>query len=222
MAERADLRPVQVFLDTQRFIEIPPAEPRPRAAKDFFKDNDKAFAEHKTRMTSAMTNAAEALRASKQPGGFLRVRQRADALAKSHRPMNALFSDSNGFSLVGAETAGELLFQATSSGLDRLARIVDQKAELTPEQVLNRSTQKIEPRVSPHRSELGGIDDLRLHAAADKVKFSAQQAVEWMSQDNVIGGYIVELFRPNWTSGREFSDRFVKAFGEGWEACGAA
>ena len=132
MAERTDLRPVQVFLDTRRFIEIPPTEPRPRAAKDFFKDNDKAFAEHKARMTSAMTNAAAALRTTKQPAGFVRVRQRSDALAKSHRPMNALFSESHGFSLVGAETAGELLFQATSNGLDRLARIVEEHAEPTP------------------------------------------------------------------------------------------
>ena len=138
MAERTDLRPVQVFLDTQRFIEIPPTEPRPRGAKDFFKDNDKAFAEHKKRMTSAMTNAAEALRSTKQPAGFVRVRQRSDALAKSHRPMNALFSESHGFSLVGAETAGELLFQATSNGLDRLARIVEERAEATPKQVLEK------------------------------------------------------------------------------------
>jgi hypothetical protein len=215
MAERTDLRPVQVFLDTQRFIEIPPTEPRPRGAKDFFKDNDKAFAEHKKRMTSAMTNAAAALRSTQQPAGFVRVRQRSDALAKSHRPMNALFSESHGFSLVGAETAGELLFQATSNGLDRLARIVEERAEATPKQVFNKKTQKLEPRVTAHRSELGGIDDLRLHAAEDKVKFSAQQAVEWMRQENVIGGYIVELFRPNWTSGREFTDRLVKAFGEG-------
>jgi hypothetical protein len=214
MAEPADLRPVQVILDTRRFIEKPPPEPRPRAAKDFFKDNDPAFAEHKKRMTSAMTNAAVALRATKQPAGFVRVRQRSDALAKSHRPMNALFTDSNGFSLVGADTAGELLFQATSDGLDRLARIVEKDAELTPKQVLNKKTQKVEPRVSPFRSELGGIDDLRLHAADDKVKFSAQQAIDWMRQDNVIGGYIVELFRPNWTSGREFTDRLVKTFGE--------
>ena len=215
MAERTDLRPVQVFLDTKRFIEIPPAVPRPRAAKDFFKDNDKAFAEHKKRMTSAMTNAAEALRTTKQPAGYVRVRQRSDALAKSHRPMNALFNESNGFSLVGAETAGELLFQATSNSLDRLARIVEERAELTPRQVVNKTTQEAEPRVSAHRSELGGIDDLRLHSAADKVKFSAQQAVEWMNQENVIGGYIVELFRPNWTTGREFTNRLVKAFSEG-------
>src|SRR5262245_39104274 len=129
MADRTDLRPVQVFLDTQRFIEIPPTQPRPRGAKDFFEGNDAAFVEHKARMTSALSHAATALRDAKQPAGFVRVRQRADALAKSHRPMNALFSQSQGFSLVGAETAGELLFQATPIGLDRLARIVEEKAE---------------------------------------------------------------------------------------------
>jgi len=132
MAERTDHRPVQVFLDTRRFIEIPPTVPRPRAAKDFFQGNDAAFVEHKARMTSALGGAATALRTAKQPAGFLRVRQRPDALAKSHRPMNALFSEAQGFSLVGAETAGELLFQATPTGLDRLARIVEERAEQTP------------------------------------------------------------------------------------------
>ena len=38
MADRPDLRPVQVFLDTRKFIEIPPTQPRPRAGKDFFQD----------------------------------------------------------------------------------------------------------------------------------------------------------------------------------------
>lgn len=215
MAEPTDHRPVQVFLDTRRFIEIPPTVPRPRAAKDFFQGNDAAFVEHKVRMTSALSGAASALRTAKQPAGFLRVRQRSDALAKSHRPMNALFSEAQGFSLVGAEAAGELLFQATPTGLDRLARIVEERAEQTPKKVFNEKTQKTELKVSAYRSELGGIDDLRLHAPEDKVKFSAQQAVEWIRQENAIGGYIVELFRPDWANGRELTDLLVKALDTG-------
>jgi hypothetical protein len=129
--------------------------------------------------------------------------------------MNALFSEAQGFSLVGAETAGELLFQATPTGLDRLTRIVEERAEQTPRKVFNEKTQKTELKVSAYRSELGGIDDLRLHAAEDKVKFSAQQAVEWIRQENAIGGYIVELFRPDWSNGRELTDLLVKALDTG-------
>ena len=217
MSEGTDLRPVQVFLDTQRFIENPPTRPRPRAAKDFFQGNDAAFAEHKARMTSSLTNAATTLRRSSSPGGFLLVRQRQDALAKSHRPMNALFTQAHGFSLVGAESAGELLFQAASVDLERVARIVAERAESTPKRVVNERTNEVELRVSPYRTELGSIDDLRLHSAADKVKFSAQEAVEWLRQENVIGGYIVELFRPSWAVGRAVTDQLVSAFGSGLE-----
>jgi hypothetical protein len=216
MAEqRIDLRPVQVFLDTQKFIETPEPVQRPVAKKDFFKGNDEGFMEHKARMTTALTSAATSLKRAKMPGGVVRVKQRPDALAKSHRPMVALFSEAHGFSLVGTESAGELLFQATPSGLERLARIVEEKAERTPKTVINKRTNEPEIKVSAHRSELGGIDDMRLHSAQDKVRFSAKEAVEWMGQENVIGGYIVELFRPNWAASRELIEDLVASFNAG-------
>jgi len=35
-----------------------------------------------------------------------------------------------------------------------------------------------------------------LHGATDRVSFSAEEAVAWLKQPGVLGGYIVELFRP--------------------------
>ena len=84
----------------------------------------------------------------------------------------------------------------TPRALDGLASIIDTKAEETPRLVTNSKTGKQEPRVSPVRSELGGIEDIRLYDAPDKSPFPLRQAVHWMQQENVIGGYIVELFRP--------------------------
>ena len=107
--------------------------------------------------------------------------------------MGSLFTASNHFALVGAEKVGELLFQATPQALDGLATIIETKAEETPRLVVNRKTGKEEPRVSGYRSELGGIEDIRLYDATDKVAFSAEEAVRWMRQENAIGGYIVEL-----------------------------
>ena len=212
-----DLRPIQVFLDTKRFIELPEPQPFRGGSKDFFQGNNRAFAEHKTRLKTRVENVADSLKRTKQPGGFIKVRQREEALAKSHRPLNNLFSQSNRFVLVGAEKVGELLFQATPWALDRLANIIETRAELTPRLVDNTKTGKPELRVSGYRSELGGIDDIRLYDATDKVTFSADEAVRWMRQPNVIGGYIVELFRPDRTASPDAVDQMVAQFRQGLE-----
>src|SRR5580704_16293843 len=121
----SDLRPIQVFLDTKRFIEIPAPQPFVPGTKDFFQGNNRGFVEHKTKLKSSVQGVANSLRRGKQAGGFIKVRQREEALAKSHRPMGALFKATNHFALVGAEKVGELLFQVTPHALDRLANIID-------------------------------------------------------------------------------------------------
>ena len=216
-SDKTDLRPIQVFLDTKRFIEMEEPKRFGGGSKDFFQGNDAGFAEHKLQIQTHVKNAAESLRRSRQPGGFVQVRQREGALAKSYRPLGSLFSEANQFSLVGAERVGELLFQATPAALDRLANIIETKAEASPRFVENRKTGKLEPRVSGYRSELGGIEDVRLHGATDKVKFSADEALQWMQQPNVIGGYIIELFRPNRRNNPEAIDRLILQLRQGLE-----
>lgn len=149
------------------------------------------------------------MRRSGQPAGFIKVKQREAALAKSHRPLGSLFTEANQFSLVGGEGVGEMLFQATPQALDRLARIIDTKAEATPRMKENKNTGALEPAVSRYRSEVGGVDDIQLYGATDKVRFSAQEAVAWIRQPNVIGGYIVELFRPNRKGGIGTADGLI-------------
>ena len=210
-----DLRPIQVFLDTKRFIEKEEPQPFGGGSKDFFQGNNKGFAAHKAQIKKRVESVAESLRRTKQPGGFIKVQQREEALAKSHRPLGSLFTESNRFALVGTESVGELLFQTTPSALDRLANIIETKAELTPRLALNRRTGQEEPRVTGYRSELGGIEDVRLHGATDRVKFSSDEAVRWMQQPNVIGGYIVELFRPDRSVNSAEIDVLVKNFQHG-------
>jgi len=215
MPDMPDLRPIQVFLDTRRFIELEEPQPFGGGAKDFFQGNDSGYAAHKAAMTTRVASVAESMRRNNQPGGFIKVRQREEALAKSHRPLGCLFTTSNRFALVGAESVGELLFQTTPAALDRLANIIETKAELTPRIVRNRKTGRDEPRASGYRSELGGVEDIRLHGATDKVKFSAEEAVRWMQQPNVIGGYIVELFRPDRNVSAIEVDALVAHFQQG-------
>jgi hypothetical protein len=215
--KESNLRPIQVLLDTRRFIELEETKPYGGGSKDFFRDNDRGFAEHKTRLKTRVENVAVSLRQNMQPGGFIKVRQREGALAKSHRPTSHLFSKSNQFALVGAESIGELMFQATPAALERLVGIIESRAELKPRIVKNKKSGAEEPRVSGYRSELGGIEEIQLHSATDKVKFSADEAIDWMRQSNVIGGYIVELFRPDRDISLRLVDRFVADFRQGLE-----
>jgi hypothetical protein len=212
---RGDLRPIQVFLDTKLFIDLPEPQPFGGGSKDFFQGNNAGFVEHKARLKARVEGVATRLRRVNQPGGFIKVRQRETALAKSHRPMASLFTPSNRFALVGAEKVGELLFQATPRALDTLANMIATRAEEIPRAVVNQRTGQTEPRVSSVRSELGGIEDIRLYDATDKLTFSADEAVNWMFQDNVIGGYIVELFRPDRSVSPNEVDEMVARFQNG-------
>lgn len=214
----SELRPIQVFLDAKRFIDVPEVKPHPQSKTDFFAGNDRGFAEHKSRMKNRVTSMATSMRAQTQPGAFIKVRQRELALAKSHRPLGSLFTPGNRFALVGAEKIGELLFQATPVALERLAALIETKAELKPPQKLNKRTGQVEPNPSPFRTELSGIEEIQMYAPSDRVTFSANDALEWMRQPNAIGGYLVELFRPDHLIGPEAVNAMVKALRVSLEA----
>lgn len=209
-----DMRPIQVFLDTQRFIELEEPKPFGGGSKDFFQGNDRGFVTHKERIQRRVSSVADGMKRAGDPAGFIRVRQRDEALAKSHRPLSGLFTEANSFSLVGVDGAGEMLFQATPSALERLSTIIERKAEETPVLKPNKQTNAPEPRPSRYRSEVGGINDIQLYGAADKLKFSAAEAVRWLDQPNVIGGYIVELFRPNRKISSSATDTLIKRLRE--------
>ncbi len=49
-----DLRPIQVFLDTKRFIEREEPKKFGGGSKDFFQGNDAGFAEHKLQIETAL------------------------------------------------------------------------------------------------------------------------------------------------------------------------
>lgn len=213
---RLDLRPIQVFLDTRRFIDL--KEPQPfGGSKDFFLNNDLAFREHKAKLRGQIDGVAQSLRRRNLPAGFVKVRQRKEALAKSYRPLDHLFSRGNRFALVGADGVGELLFQATPSALERLNYIVEVRAEETQRSRENKKSGTIEPRVSGYRSELGGIDEIRLYGAPDRLAFSAEEAVNWMEQPNVIGGYLVELFKPDRSAGFDAVNQIIAQLKQGFQ-----
>ena len=188
-------RPIQVFLDTQRLIQSP--TPKTRGPhRDFYAGDNAGFARHKARMKAQLAEASRAI-AAEGPAGFLLVQMREEGLGKSYRPLNALFTATNGFALVGGGGIGEMYFQATPSKLDRLQTIIEDRAEVEPVLKEDPDTGRMVERVSAYRSELGAVAGFYVPKAADRLGFSAQTGIAWMQQENVVGGYVVELFRPD-------------------------
>ena len=189
-------RPVQVFLDTQRFIG-PPAPGGWGPSKNFFQGDNDGFERHKARLRMQLPECATSLTDQKARLGFVMVQMREDALAKSYRPIGNLFATRNNFALVGGGDIGEMFFQATPEALDALDSLVSQRAEEAPKIKKDPKTGELVERVSGFRSELGAIAQIRLPTPSDKLTFSAAEAVEAMQRKNALGGYIVELFRPD-------------------------
>ena len=204
-------RPIQVFLNTGQFIEL---KYRHYSGwnRDFFAGDDAGFERHKSRLKQDIQNITETMNLDGQTANFLAVQMREVALAKSYRPISALFTSSNKFALVGGGKPGEMFFQSTPNGLLRLDERIEHHAEASPRIVFNEKKQQQEQRVSKFRSELGGIDRVRMLTAADKIKFSAQAAIEWFRNPEVIGGYVVELFQPDFTVQGEAVEQQIKKF----------
>ena len=179
MAEQESVsRPIQVFLDTGQFISL--RESRPGGGnRDFFSGDNPGFSRHKSAMRQRIRDASATLRREGQAAGFVIVQMREAALAKSYRPLNALFSRGNSFRLVGGGGIGEIFFQCTPDSLDRLDHRIEARAELEPRLVENEETGELEPRPSGYRSELGGIENIRLPAPTkwrpfpDLIEFAA-------------------------------------------------
>lgn len=188
------LRPVQVVMDTGRFLVTPETQSGGGAPKDFFAGNDDGFATHKTSVQKSLLSFSETLSKTRKPVGFVHVELREQALAKSHRPLDRVFSRANRFVVVGGERDGQLIVQATPRALKEVAEKIDARVEASPAFKENEKG-IMTPRVSRMRSEVGSIGGLRLHDQSDRLTFDAEQAISYLSNEGVFGSYIVELFR---------------------------
>ena len=191
-------RPIQVFLDIEQFITVPDSRRGGGGNKDFFKGNNRGFEHHKSEMRKKIQNVTETLRRRDQVAGIVIVQMRNDALAKSYRPLKALFSRSQSFVLVGGGRVGEMFFQCTPTALEQLDRRIEDRAECEPRVHEDKDSGNSSPRPSVYRSELGGIEDIRLPAEFDRISFSASEAYEWFRRPNTFGAYVVEIFQLDW------------------------
>lgn len=163
--------------------------------KDFFEGRDAAFKAHRATLAASLQDLAATLDSSSTlPSGlgFLAVDMRGDALAKSHRPQDALFKPTVS-PHSATEKIGQPIYAVTPSTLAGIAQVV-LAAEDHPE-VREDANGVAKPRPSARRTEASAITAVRLWGEADKRSFSAGDAVAWLREGSAgINQYSVELF----------------------------
>lgn len=187
--------PVQIVLEPNRFVGLRPTRRGGGANREFFSENDEAFRQHRDRLHFAMNSIAGDLRASAFGGvAYAKVQLQRSALAKSHRPTDALFTPQRAPTL-GALELGQLVVEVTPESLTEIATVV-RRAEDSTRFVEDKKTGKRREQPSRSRSEVGAVTDFELWGAGDKRTFSARDAVEWLRDPLTGGRYRIELFRP--------------------------
>lgn len=179
--------PVQVVLNTEQYMKRPETGGG-GSAKDFFEGRDADFSKHRDKLLDQFKAVRDHFRPLQSPVGFVRVKLQAAALAKSHRPMDAIFKASQ-FPLVGTGSLGELYFEFTSDALPQaLAVIKRAEAKVTK----RNSRDELAP--SSARSEVGAIESVSVPKAKDKRLFTVDEAATYF-QEHPAGRYLaIELF----------------------------
>jgi hypothetical protein len=183
--------PVQIVLNESDYVVAPePGKGGP--PHDFFAGKDEDFIKHKAKLAGSIQRIAAQLAGGPAGGaGYVRVKLRERALAKTHRPVRALLTPDL-FPCVGASGVGELYYFAETS---RLTELIDRISEAEGQTRWVENAQgKLEARPSPIRSDVGAIDDITIPDPSGKRRFDAQTAVSWLSDPRTGGFYLVELF----------------------------
>lgn len=184
--------PVQIVLNSSDFIEaLENIGGGP--AKDFFAGSDAAFIEHRQNLQNQLNEIKNMQMVSSfAKVSYAKVNLKQAALAKSHRPTAKLFKKDVA-PVIGAGDLGELFVELNPEVIDSINFHVGQ-AEPETRYKENIKTGKNEPNPTRLRSEVGAIQEILPYTASDKRNFSAKDAVEWLSDPQTGGSYIIELF----------------------------
>ena len=184
--------PIQIILNDRDYFEEPERGRMGRPA-DFFGGRDPAFIEHKRAIVSQLAGAALAIAGGPGQAGVVKVTLREDALAKSHRPERALFL-AESQPCIGGAGLGELYYLTTTPDLLETMRQVERAEEATTWVPKSEVDRTLVPNPSKDRADTGSILRIDIPLPEDKRDFSAEAAVQWLSQDATGGAYLVELF----------------------------
>lgn len=182
--------PVQIVLNSDAFIEALENNGG-GGSKDFFAGNDNEFIEHRDNIQNQLNEIKSMqLVSSFSRVSYAKVTLKQSALAKSHRPTSQVFKRDIA-PVIGAGDLGELFVELTPESIDKINNKVGQAETETRYKEKNG---KNEPNPSRLRSEIGAIEEIAPYTASDKRSFSVKEAVNWLSNPQTGGAYMVELF----------------------------
>lgn len=182
--------PVQIVLNSDAFIEAL-ENTGGGGSKDFFAGNDTEFIEHRDNIQNQLNEIKSMqLVSSFSKISYAKVLLKQSALAKSHRPTGQVFKKDVA-PVIGAGDLGELFVELTPESIDKISSKIGQAEAETR---YKEKKGKIEPNPSRLRSEIGAIEEIAPYTASDKRNFSVKEAVNWLSNSQTGGAYMVELF----------------------------
>lgn len=213
--------PVQIVLNSDAFIEALENKAR-GSAKDFFAGHDTEFVEHQYKIQNQLNEIKSMqLVSSFAKVSYAKVVLKQAALAKSHRPTSQIFKKDIA-PVVGAGDLGELFVELSPESIDKINNKVGQAETETRYKERNG---KNEPNPSRVRSEIGAIQEILPYTASDKINFSVKEAVDWLSNPQTGGSYMVELFeappaRQDWDLLTKYKFDLFESFFVGLESIG--
>ncbi len=194
------------------------------AQTDFFFGKDEEFKRHQRTLSRQLNGLANALQTQRDTDiGYVKVKLRRAAWAKSHRPFDQLFKNRH-TPLAGGLDLGELIVEACPQPLRAIAsKVMDAEPESRTRE--NPVTGKADPHPTVLRSEVGAVESVSLYGPEDRVDFSVDTAVDWLSQSATGGVYEIELFsdvppRASWDAYPESRRKLFASFASGLTAFG--
>jgi hypothetical protein len=163
--------------------------------KDFFKERDADFIKHRDQISSELRTISDQLRQSHgafNGEGYVEVRLAQEAWAKSHRPVDKLFTTKLA-KLVGGNEIADLVFRVSSANLRTIA---DTMATASPEvkKRVNEETGKVKLTISELKSETGAIEAVKLWGPEQRDAPSVSEAIQHLQRRHLAAYYRVELF----------------------------
>lgn len=213
--------PVQIVLNSGDFIEALENNGG-GPSKDFFADNDLEFIGHRDNLQKQLNEIKNLqLESSYSKISYAKVTLKQSALAKSHRPTSQIFKREVA-PVIGAGELGELFVELTPESVMQINRTVSQ---VETETRYKEKNGKREPSPSRLRSEIGAIQNITPYTESDKRKFSVNESIEWLSNPETGGSYLVELFaappqKQDWDILSRYKLELFKSFFDGLESFG--
>lgn len=185
--------PVQIILNSSDYI-LPVERTNMRVMhKDFFDHDDEGFALHKNQIIESL---GELDRIQKEGGQhrtiFVKVSMRRDALAKSYRPINRLFTERNHCEVVGGLRMGEMIIKFMPDAAQKVKDSITEHAELQVRQKYNFLNHRNESAPSEWRCEVSAIHEISSYEPSEKMPFTPYEMAESIVADGV--GFYIELF----------------------------